>query len=397
MSLIEVNNLTKIFYPNSRSNISNSVNALTNVSFKLEPGDCLGIIGKNGAGKTTLLRILSSILKPSSGEAIIRGKVNSLIQLGSGFHPDLTGLENIKLLLKISGENKTGLNNKIDEIISFSEIEYAINNQLKSYSSGMYLKLAFSVYAHIKSDLLLIDEILSVGDANFLRKSFEKILNLKKEGVTFIIASHDIDRLEYLCNKGIYLEQGSVSLLGSYSDVYNKYVFDINKKPSNIKTGSLFDNDKFSLFKVSFSNCKNYQNGIAVYYYEEEIEIRFDFELKKEISGFDFGINVSNGYSPIFFDSPLLNIHSKSEIKPGKYYRFCKIPKNFLFSGFFEISVWAGTNSYDEIIIKNYLAFNVKNHNNLTIKSLGHVKHPILQKLSWSLEKNSKVDYNKQP
>ena len=250
MNLIEVNNLTKSFYPNKKLGNINGVNAITDISFKLKNGDCLGVIGKNGAGKTTLLRILSSILKPTSGEAIISGKVNSLIQIGSGFHPDLSGLENIKLLLNISGESKAGFKRKIEEIIEFSEIEHAVENQLKSYSSGMYLKLAFSVYTHIKSDLLLIDEILSVGDANFLRKSFEKILELKKSWVTFIIASHDIARLEYLCNKGLYLENGKVKLLGKYSEVYNSYVFDINKKTVINPKGLLFENESICLSKI---------------------------------------------------------------------------------------------------------------------------------------------------
>lgn len=185
--------------------------ALRNVSFEVEPGDVIGIIGPNGAGKSTLLKILSRITKPSEGEADIYGRVGSLLEIGTGFHPDLTGRENIYLNAAILGMKRAEIRRKLDEIIAFSEVDQFLEIPVKFYSSGMYLRLAFAVAAHLEPEVLILDEVLAVGDANFQRKCLTKMNEVHREGRTVFFVSHDMESIKQLCNRVFLVKAGQVS------------------------------------------------------------------------------------------------------------------------------------------------------------------------------------------
>jgi lipopolysaccharide transport system ATP-binding protein len=199
--------------------------ALKDVDFDIQQGERVGIIGKNGAGKSTLLKILSRITAPTEGIVKIKGKVTSLLEVGTGFHPELTGRENIYLNGAILGMKRGQVTKRLEEIIAFSEIEQFIDTPVKRYSSGMYVRLAFSVAAHLESDILLADEVLAVGDASFQKKCIGKMENVSlNEGKTIIFVSHNSAAVRSLCNKGICFEKGSISDMGNAEEVLRNYL-----------------------------------------------------------------------------------------------------------------------------------------------------------------------------
>ena len=199
--------------------------ALKNVSFSVEPGEILGIIGPNGAGKSTLLKILTRITPPSEGRAVIRGRVGSLLEVGTGFHPELTGRENIYLNGAILGMRKKEIDEKFDEIVEFAGIEKFLDTPAKRYSSGMYVRLAFSVAAHLESDILLVDEVLSVGDASFQKKSLGKMQEVTKKGKrTIFFVSHNMGAVRNLCETTILLDKGGIAKVGKTEEVVNYYL-----------------------------------------------------------------------------------------------------------------------------------------------------------------------------
>lgn len=194
------------------------------ISFQVKKGEVVGIIGKNGCGKSTTLKMLSKLLKPSEGEITIRGRVSSLIELGAGFHPDMTGRENIYVNASIFGYTKKEIEAKIDEIIQFSELEEFIDSPVRTYSSGMYMRLAFSVAINVDPEVLLVDEILGVGDAAFQTKCFNRIKAMKDSGMTIVIVSHSTGQVEKLCNRAIWLESGIIKEDGPPRVVCSNYL-----------------------------------------------------------------------------------------------------------------------------------------------------------------------------
>jgi lipopolysaccharide transport system ATP-binding protein len=199
--------------------------ALKDVTFTVEPGEVLGIIGRNGAGKSTLLKILSRVTAPSSGCVKVKGRIASLLEVGTGFHPDLTGRENIYLNGAILGMNKDEIRRKFDEIVAFAEIEKFIDTPVKRYSSGMYVRLAFAVAAYLESEILLVDEVLAVGDASFQKKCLGKIGNVaSKEGRTVLFVSHNMESIQSLCKRVLLLKYGQVILDGESEKVIHEYI-----------------------------------------------------------------------------------------------------------------------------------------------------------------------------
>ena len=186
---------------------SNYFEALTDVSFEVFPGEALGIIGHNGAGKSTLLKILSRITEPSSGEAILRGKVASLLEVGTGFHPDMTGRENIFLNGTFLGLSKAEIKESFDSIVEFAHVEKFIDTPVKRYSSGMFVRLAFAVAAHLKPDILIVDEVLAVGDLAFQKKCMQKMQQVSESGMSILFVSHNLQMIKKLCQRSILLER----------------------------------------------------------------------------------------------------------------------------------------------------------------------------------------------
>ena len=198
--------------------------ALQDVSFEIQQGEVVGIIGRNGAGKTTLLKILSRITEPTGGKAIINGRIGSLLDVGTGFHPELTGRENIYLNGAILGMTRREITRKFDAITSFAEIGKFLDTPVKRYSSGMYVRLAFAVAAHLEPEILLVDEVLAVGDIAFQKKCLGKIGNIAKEGRTVVFVSHNMGAIQRLCSKTMLIQKGKLTDFGPTADILEKYI-----------------------------------------------------------------------------------------------------------------------------------------------------------------------------
>ena len=197
--------------------------ALRDVSFRVEPGSAVGLVGRNGSGKTTLLRLISGIIKPTSGSVDIGGRVGSLLELGAGFHPDLTGRENVFLNGSIHGLKRAYVREQLDEIVAFAGLEEFIDLPVRTYSSGMYMRLGFAIAAHLNADVLLLDEVFAVGDEQFQRKCFGKIFEFKQRGGTIVFVSHDASAVERLCDRAVLLRNGQVEFDGPTHDAIVRY------------------------------------------------------------------------------------------------------------------------------------------------------------------------------
>ncbi|MBE1445675.1 ABC transporter ATP-binding protein [Paenibacillus sp. OAS669] len=237
MILIDVRNVSKKFVLKKEKNVtlkekliyrgrerSEEFWALHDVSCQIEAGKTIGLIGRNGSGKSTLLKLMTRIMYPTNGSIKIQGRVSSLLELGAGFHTDFTGIENIYMNASILGLTKKEIDQKLQSIIEFSELEEFINNPLRSYSSGMYMRLAFSVAINVNPDILLIDEVLSVGDTSFQKKCINKLKELKRQGKTIVIVSHDNHTMEILCDEVIWLNKGKIVKSGDSKIVINEYL-----------------------------------------------------------------------------------------------------------------------------------------------------------------------------
>ena len=202
---------------------------LKGISFDVKKGEVIGLIGKNGCGKSTTLKLLTKIIYPNEGEIELQGRVSSLLELGAGFHPDMSGKENIYLNAAVFGLNHREIDKRVDDIIKFSELEAFIDNPVRTYSSGMYMRLAFSVAINVDADVLLIDEILAVGDISFQKKCFEKLKDIKRTGTTIVIVSHSLDQIEKICDRTIWIEDGCIKEAGVPREIHEKYLYEMEQ------------------------------------------------------------------------------------------------------------------------------------------------------------------------
>ena len=290
--------------PNSQISLTNSQNsdkntdfiyALKDVSFDVQQGEVLGIIGANGAGKSTLLKILSRVTSPTSGCIKIKGRIGSLLEVGTGFHPELTGRENIYINGAILGMRKHEIDKKLDEIIDFSGVEKFIDTPVKRYSSGMYVRLAFAVAAHLDPEILVVDEVLAVGDADFQKKCLGKMGDVsKKEGRTVLFVSHNMAAVRQLCTRGILLRNGELVFNGGTEDTVNEYLSfgtnieetDLSTRTEN-RTGNHIA--KFVKFEI-FSNGKP-TNSIKT---GDDISFKMTIESKENLSNVTIQLAVYN-------------------------------------------------------------------------------------------------------
>jgi lipopolysaccharide transport system ATP-binding protein len=252
--------------------------ALSDVNLDVRQGEVLGIIGRNGAGKSTLLKILSQITSPTRGEIKIKGRIASLLEVGTGFHPELTGRENIYLNGAILGMTKEVIRRKLDEIIAFSEIERFIDTPVKRYSSGMYVRLAFAVAAHLDADVLIVDEVLAVGDVQFQKKCLQKMeLVSRKNGRTVLFVSHNMATLQNLCTQGVLLEQGRISCSGTQTEVISRYLN--NNVDESISFSERKDRRGSGEIIVTGIRLKDVQgNDLDVVFSGQDIDICFYYE-----------------------------------------------------------------------------------------------------------------------
>ena len=257
--------------------------ALKDVSFDIKQGDRVGIIGRNGAGKSTLLKILSRITEPTTGSIKIKGRVASLLEVGTGFHPELTGRENIFLNGAILGMGKEEIKRKFDEIVAFAEVEKFLDTPVKRYSSGMYVRLAFAVAAHLEPEILIVDEVLAVGDAQFQKKCLGKMEDVGKEGRTVLFVSHNMAAISSLCSKALVLRSGFVEFpIGNVNDAINKYLMQVNQisKTNLSERKDRQGEGKIRLMRLSlFDNQGNELNSLVS---GQSVEFRIYFESQEE-------------------------------------------------------------------------------------------------------------------
>ncbi len=232
--VVDVDHVSKIYGIHSNASLKERVVyhkekkpkgrlVLDDVSIKVKHGEALGIIGRNGSGKSTILKLLTKIIRPTEGTVKTKGRVSCLIELGAGFHPDMSGLENIYINASIFGLDEKEVDKRLRDIIEFSEIESHINERVRDYSSGMYMRLAFSIAINVDADLLVIDEILSVGDIAFQKKCLEKIKELKEKGVTIVLVTQTPSQVEEICDRALWLDNGKIRMCGNCEEVCSAY------------------------------------------------------------------------------------------------------------------------------------------------------------------------------
>lgn len=276
--------------------------SLKDLNFDIQQGDVLGIIGKNGAGKSTLLKILSKVTSPTTGRILTKGRIASLLEVGTGFHPELTGRENIFLNGAIMGMKNSEIKRKLDEIIQFAGVEKYLDTPVKRYSSGMYVRLAFAVAAHLEPEILIIDEVLAVGDAEFQKKCLGKMKDVSGEGRTVIFVSHNLAAVRNLCNKGMFLKNGTVQHIGSVYDTLDAYQkLNFSNKLSAEFVKKEIQNNDIELLKATVKNS----DGLIQSEFEINEEIFFEFEINciNRIPGAYAYINILNKGDIILVES----------------------------------------------------------------------------------------------
>lgn len=239
---------------------------LDGISFTVKKGEAVGLIGHNGCGKSTTLKLLTKIMYPDSGTIQMSGRVSSLLELGAGFHPDLSGRENIYINASIFGLTKKEIDLRVGEIIAFSELEEFIDHPVRTYSSGMYMRLAFSVAVSVDADVLLIDEILAVGDVNFQAKCFRKLMEIKGAGTTIVIVSHSMDQVERICDRSFWIQDGQVKQVGSPFDVHRNYLdaMSMKRKQRSVDQAVPDDSEAKPDDAVSFVSAKLRNKGQSI-------------------------------------------------------------------------------------------------------------------------------------
>jgi ABC-type polysaccharide/polyol phosphate transport system ATPase subunit len=357
MDRIQVNHLSKVYQLGERSNLRESLAGLArrrrrspkeliwslrDVSFTLSDGEALGIVGRNGAGKSTLLKLLMRITTPTDGVARTRGRVAALLEVGTGFHPELTGRENIFLNAAVLGMSRTKTLARFDEILDFAGTERFLDTPVKRYSSGMYLRLAFAVAAHLEPDILIVDEVLAVGDAEFQRKCLTRMSSAEEEGRTVVFVSHDLNTLSRLCRRSLWLEAGRLREDGATEKVMRDYL-SAGFIPDAISTDSSAGAGPVRLIDVRVSSLTTAPGEALLR--DDALQIVVDVEVCEEQLGFDMAVYITNARGVRILDEVLSD--SLVERFPlGRHQVTLDVPP-VLNVGQHVVGVWIGTASRD--------------------------------------------------
>jgi homopolymeric O-antigen transport system ATP-binding protein len=291
--------------------------ALKDVSLDIPHGEVIGIIGRNGAGKSTLLKIISRITDPTEGRVELYGRVGSLLEVGTGFHPELTGRENLYLNGAILGMRKAEINAKLDEIVAFAELEMFLDTPVKFYSSGMYVRLAFAVAAHLEPEILLIDEVLAVGDADFQRKCLGKLGDVAHQGRTVIFVSHNMGAMQSLCSTVLLLESGRLIESGQPTAVISNYLRGTSLGETVPQSQILVEDDRFRVHEIVLEQS-GFQNP-ALFRMDEEIQVHVCYEVKKPVSKVLLGFDVFSADGTHLFRTYDAGSHGMGNREPGEY------------------------------------------------------------------------------
>jgi lipopolysaccharide transport system ATP-binding protein len=361
----------------SKKGSSEYVWALKNINFKVEQGEVLGIIGKNGAGKSTLLKILSRTTLPTEGEYKVRGRIASLLEVGTGFHPDLSGRENIFLNGAILGMTKAEIKKQFDEIVDFSGVERYIDTPVKRYSSGMYVRLAFSVAAHLEPEILIVDEVLAVGDAEFQKKCLGKMKDVSVQGRTVLFVSHNMEAVKNLTQNSVVLKNGQLIYHGDTGSAVNQYL------RNNDLKNHLFFEDLASALGNEFIKIKS----IRLIHTEEHLKINEDFKVEIQF------YNLTD-FNEIIVGFDLIHVSGANVLSTGKLFTvqkneintvICSIPGNLLNNDIYSVHLMFLTKNImllynNEDIITFELEDTVRESNHT-----GKINGVIRPKLNWEI------------
>ncbi|HEY5073572.1 MAG TPA: polysaccharide ABC transporter ATP-binding protein, partial [Pyrinomonadaceae bacterium] len=309
--------------------------ALKDINFEVYPGEILGIIGRNGAGKSTLLKILSRITDPTSGRVELYGRVGSLLEVGTGFHPELSGRENIFLNGTILGMSRREITRKFDEIVAFAEVERFLDTPVKRYSSGMYVRLAFAVAAHLEPEILLVDEVLAVGDVAFQKKCLGKMGEVASEGRTVLFVSHDMRAIRSLCSSAIHLQSGQMVMKGEVREAIGSYAASASFAECTFPVGTE---------DVVVHNFSILQNGARVETIDGSLpfDVKVNFEVLRDLNLFRTGIYLKTPVGDTVLRSFIADWHPEREdINAGTYEATLSVPGRFLMGGNYLVSFHA--------------------------------------------------------
>jgi lipopolysaccharide transport system ATP-binding protein len=316
--------------------------ALRDVSFEVEQGEVFGIIGRNGSGKSTLLKILTGIVRPTSGSAIVRGRVGALLEVGTGFHPDLTGRENVYFNGTLLGLDRAFIHSKFDEIVAFAEVEKFIDTQFKHYSSGMQARLGFAVAVNLRPEVLILDEVLSVGDMMFQEKSMDRMTELRQSGMTILFVSHSLSSIAGICKRAMLLKEGRVVKVGEVGQIVEEYI-------PKVTSGTAFvDFGEGSKFPACYlSGTIETSGGERKDHFDigEDIYIRLRYRVRKPLGGLQLAVTIRIQQDDIVqtFDTDDQSFLGMHEI--GIFEKRVKIPRMFLKEGEYSIRITIGVPS----------------------------------------------------
>ena len=309
--------------------------ALKNVSFEIQQGDAVGIIGRNGAGKSTLLKLLSRITEPSEGQIELEGRMASLLEVGTGFHPELTGRENIYLNGAVLGMTRAEIKRKFDEIVAFAEVEKFLDTPVKHFSSGMYMRLAFAVAAHLEPEILVVDEVLAVGDAAFQKKCLGKMQDVSRtEGRTVLFVSHNMDAIARLCTKCFYLTRGQLQMTGSPQEAikaYSEYSKQVSADVDLTPLPRAFE----STPDARLLRLRSLQNGNAAWCFEygQPLEFSVEFSVATSLENPEIAYQIFSLTGVQLASTNTLQAHRIDRLAPGRYSLNIKLPDFFLNPG----------------------------------------------------------------
>ncbi|GHV16749.1 ABC transporter ATP-binding protein [Bacteroidia bacterium] len=335
--------------------------ALKDITFDVKQGEVVGIIGKNGAGKSTLLKILSRVTSPTTGSIKAKGRIASLLEVGTGFHPELTGRENIFMNGSIMGMTKAEIKSKMDEIVDFAGIERYIDTPVKRYSSGMTVRLGFAIAAHLEPEILVVDEVLAVGDAEFQKKAIGKMQDVSRgEGRTVLFVSHNLNAVANLCNRGIVLKDGGLFFDGSCYDAIDAYTRERNTMKSyNLKILRENKDAWFTGFRVLNENMEEYSESMSVCHFEIEIE------STREISGINIGIGINDTREVRLFTLFSDFFRKSYDLKKGINKMVCTVESLPLKPGEYMVELFLGTSHVTLDYYKEPLFIEILNSKNI--------------------------------
>jgi lipopolysaccharide transport system ATP-binding protein len=338
--------------------------ALKEVTFEVEPGEVIGVIGRNGSGKSTLLKILSRIVEPTSGFAEIYGRSASLLEIGTGFHPELSGRENVYLNGAILGMSRSEIKQRFDEIVAFAEVEQFMNTPVKRYSTGMYLRLAFAVAAHLRTEILFLDEVLAVGDAEFQRKCLGKVQGVAQEGRTVIFVSHNLGAVTQLCQRVLWLNEGHLEFDGNARDAVSAYCSQWRQATHSWQR-TLEENGDESTREILLRSVRLSQPGHednSILTFDLPFTAEIEYQLKKPIVDLRIVLRVVSEMGTIIFSTSDHDTPDRSREDArteGRYMSSCKIPGNLLRPGRFFLTVGLKRHSSWFELYENLLMFEI--------------------------------------